>query len=140
MKNIILILSMILAPILGAETRTSPIGDWTTFDDGTGEAKSIVRIYEENGELFGRIVTAFGKDPDDVATKVEGQPKITGLVIIRNLKKDGTKWTGGKVLDPENGKTYDCQIWLDKSGNLIMRGSILFIGRKQIWKPAPAAL
>lgn len=32
---------------------------------------------------------------------------ILGMQIMSGLKKDSdTKWSGGKVLDPDNGKTY----------------------------------
>jgi hypothetical protein len=33
----------------------TPIGYWKTIDDHTGQARSIVRIFEANGELHGRI-------------------------------------------------------------------------------------
>ncbi len=38
---------------------TSPIGVWKTFDDKTGKARAIVRIYEQDGKLFGRIEQSF---------------------------------------------------------------------------------
>ncbi|MFT4568106.1 MAG: hypothetical protein ACI9FN_003075, partial [Saprospiraceae bacterium] len=31
---------------------------------------------------------------------------IVGLQIISGMTKKGANWSGGKVLDPKNGKTY----------------------------------
>ncbi|HEY1535283.1 MAG TPA: hypothetical protein VGF76_14750, partial [Polyangiaceae bacterium] len=33
----------------------TPIGYWKTIDDHTGQARSIVQIFEANGELRGRV-------------------------------------------------------------------------------------
>lgn len=38
-------------------------------------------------------------------------------------------------LDPQKGRVYDCQIWLE-GDKLILRGSLFGIGRKQVWLPA----
>ena len=34
----------------------SVIGKWKTFDDKTGDAKSIVEITEKDGKIYGRII------------------------------------------------------------------------------------
>lgn len=109
------------------------IGFWKTIDDETHEAKSVVQIYEYQGKVYGRVVDIM-KNPAAKA-KLPGSPAIKGLDIIWDLKKDGDKYKGGTVLDPQKGKTYDCQIWVE-DGNLIVRGSLLGIGRKQVWQPA----
>ena len=118
-------------------------GLWTTIDDETGEPKSVVEVYEKDGEAWGRVVKILKGNPEATA-KIDGSPKIVGLDILRNLKCEGAKddpkakWSGGTVLDPKKGRTYNAQVWLDGT-NLVMRGSIAFIGRKQIWIPCPAA-
>ena len=43
----------------------SPIGLWKTFDDKTGAARAIVRIYEQDGRLFGRIEQSFTPGAED---------------------------------------------------------------------------
>lgn len=119
--------------LIAEEVRTSAIGYWKTIDDATGEAKSIVRVYEHNGKVYGRVMKVL-TDPTAKA-KISGSPLIEGLDIIKDLKASkGGKLEGGKVLDPKNGRTYTCQIWLE-DGKLIMRGSLLGIGRKQTWLP-----
>jgi len=42
-----------------AAQAASPLGVWKTFDDKTGKARAIVRIYEQDGKLFGRIEQSF---------------------------------------------------------------------------------
>ncbi|MEJ2053539.1 MAG: DUF2147 domain-containing protein [Calditrichaceae bacterium] len=115
-------------------------GRWKTIDDETGKEKSIVEIYEQNGKYFGRIDTLFreeGEDPDPVCDKCpEDDPRynqrITGMVILKDLKKDGNEWKDGRILDPGKGKIYDCKMWLE-DGNLKVRGYLFFLYRTQTW-------
>ena len=58
-----------------------------------------------------------GNDPDPVCDKCAEDDeryntKILGVEIIRKLKKDGTEYSGGDILDPEVRKVYGCKIWL----------------------------
>jgi len=54
------------------------------------------------------------------------------MIILKGLKKRGTEWSGGTILDPENGKTYRCKIWLD-DGKLKVRGYLGILFRTQTW-------
>ncbi len=136
MKKILILWGLVVCGI--CSQAADVVGYWKTIDDETGEAKSIVQIYESQGKIFGKVVKLF-KNPEARA-KIKGEPKIIGLQILRDLKRvkgDSTsKCEGGKVLDPQKGKTYSAQIWLNKDGTLTMRGSLFGIGRKQIWQPA----
>ena len=107
-------------------------GFWTTIDDETITAKSVVQIYEYEGKYFGRIVDLL-KNKNAVA-KLPNSPKILGLDIIWNLQKDGAKYVGGNILDPQKGKVYGCEVKRD-GANLIVRGKIAFLGRNQTWLP-----
>ncbi len=118
----------------------SVFGKWQTVDDETGEKKSIVEIYQKDGKVFGKIVKLFrepNEDQDPVCTKCTDDrkgKKIIGMDIIRNMEKDGDEYEDGTVIDPENGKVYDCKIWVE-DGNLKMRGYIAFLYRTQTWLP-----
>jgi uncharacterized protein (DUF2147 family) len=125
-----------------AAAQDSPVGDWVTLDDETGEAKSVVRIWEEGGKLNGRIirlVTDPTKDPNPLCTECEGERKnqpIVGMVILNDFTRDGKEWSGGTVLDPENGQTYRSVIRLaEDMSALDVRGfiGIRLIGRTQRW-------
>ncbi len=114
---------------------------WKTFDDKTGLARAIVRIYEEDGKFFGRIEHTFtpgGEHRVCVPCKDErkNQP-IINLVIIRNMKRDGDEYTGGDILDPESGAVYRCKMHLEQGGSrLVLRGYIAvpLLGRSQTWE------
>ncbi len=116
------------------------MGIWKTIDDGDGTAKSIVRIYKAtNGKYFGKIEKLF-KDENKLCTACEGANKnkpIKGMIIINNMEAKGDGLTGGTILDPNNGKTYRCNISIDgKTGNLKVRGSLDksgMLGRTQTW-------
>ncbi|HLM43704.1 MAG TPA: DUF2147 domain-containing protein [Archangium sp.] len=120
----------------------SAVGRWTTIDDETKKPKSVITIYEEGGKLFGKIEKLFrepNEEQNPLCDKCEGALKnqpITGMVILRDLKKDGDEWTGGTILDPANGKTYKAKIAVQDGGKkLKVRGYIgmALLGRTQHW-------
>ena len=58
--------------------------------------------------------------------------------ILTGLKKDGNELSGGKILDPKNGKEYKCYLQLLDNNTLKLRGyiGISMFGRTAIWKIA----
>lgn len=114
-------------------------GKWKTIDDETGEAKSIVEIYEQNGKIYGKVVEILNPAKKDAkCTKCDGADKnkpILGFVIIRGLEKDDDEYTDGDIIDPNKGKTYSCTIKLIGKDKLDVRGylGLSFIGRSQTW-------
>ena len=117
------------------------VGRWKTVDDATGKAKSVVEIQRnKDGSLSGRVVelldTSRGTDPvcDKCSGSQRNQP-IKGMAILWGLKPDGAgKWSGGRVLDPENGKDYKAKLELLEDGRKLgMSGCIAFICRQQVW-------
>ena len=131
MKKIVLFLVMMQWTIW-AHATSGVLGYWTTIDDETKEAKSIVRIYEYQGKVYGRVVKVL-TNPEAKA-KLPGEPLIEGLDIIWDLSADGEKYEDGEILDPKKGKVYGCEMWRDGE-NLIVRGKIAFLGRNQTWLP-----
>lgn len=118
------------------------VGIWKQIDDQKNKPQSLVAVYEYDGKYFGRIIATYdpeGKKIEDSiyvpfkrAPSVQGHPFYSGLDFIWNLEKSGTKYVGGKILDPEEGDIYDAEMWIE-NGNLIVRGEILFIGKNQKW-------
>ncbi|MGB0294282.1 MAG: DUF2147 domain-containing protein [Flavobacteriaceae bacterium] len=131
--------AIILAALLSFQTSTVQ-GTWVNIDDETGVEKSEITLYVENGKLYGKIERLLlPEDQGKVCEKCKGKEKnqpIEGLIIVKGLSKDGEVWTDGKILDPANGKSYDCTIKLDDSNTLNVRGYLgfSFIGRSQVWK------
>ncbi len=105
----------------------SPLGVWKSVDDETGEEKSNVTIYEQNGKVFGKITKILSAAPDVICDQCPGDKKnkpVMGLVIIENLKKVDDYWKKGNILDPESGNVYGCSIWFEdgKPDELKVRG------------------
>ncbi len=115
-------------------------GKWKTIDDETGEAKSIVEIYEENGKVYGKIVEILNPDRKNaICNKCEGDDKgkpILGFVLIRDLKKDGRYYEGGTIFDPQKGKKYKCKLGLEQGNDnlLLVRGYVAFFYATQYWE------
>ena len=124
-----------------SSAQQSPLGRWTTIDDDTGKPKSVVEIYRAaDGTFAGRVVEILdrknGRDP--LCTECRGANRgkpIRGMIILWGLKADGDdRWSGGRVLDPENGKDYRARLELQGGGHrLAMAGCISIFCRQQIW-------
>jgi uncharacterized protein (DUF2147 family) len=114
----------------------SPVGTWNTIDDETRKPRSLVRITEKDGVISGtveKIVDPAKQDSkcDECASDDprKGKPVI-GMTILTDLKKESDAvWSGGKILDLNNGKVTV----IEGGKKLEMRGSILFFGRTQTW-------
>lgn len=128
--------------LMTAAESDSPVGNWKTFDDKTGRAKSIVQITEENGALTGKVLEVFESPagPHPLCRPCEGERKdqpIEGMKILWGARWNGASWEDGEILDPENGKIYHLILTLLTSGQkLEVRGyiGIPAIGRRQIWQ------
>jgi uncharacterized protein (DUF2147 family) len=113
--------------VFSAHGQPSIFGKWTTVDDNTGEIKSIVEIIERDGEIYGRIVAILTESNPDVVCDQCGEDderynqRIMGMEIIQNLKKSGSEYGDGTILDPEDGKVYRCKLWVE-DGQLKVRG------------------
>ncbi|MDG1023868.1 MAG: DUF2147 domain-containing protein [Flavobacteriaceae bacterium] len=114
-------------------------GVWITQDDETGQKKSEVLLYEENGKLYGKILKLLlPGDQGKLCKECKGDNKnkpIEGLVIVNDLLLDDGTWEDGTILDPKSGKVYDCYITLVDDNNLDVRGFLGFsiLGRTQKW-------
>lgn len=135
MKYIFVLILCALAISIDAQ---SAVGTWQTIDDETGQAKSHVEIYEQDGKFYGKVVKLLLKPEDTVCVKCKGDKKdqlVQGMVVLRDMKAKKDKWAGGKILDPENGKEYKCKMELVSANKLEVRGFIGFslLGRTQTW-------
>lgn len=114
------------------------VGIWKTIDDRTNLPTSHVEITKKDGKYFGHVVEMLRDHPSTLCDKCPGAKKnkpIMHMTILRDMTKEDDYWTGGKILDPENGKEYKCNIYLISEDKLELRGYIgapLF-GRSQDW-------
>ena len=140
MKNVVIAGALALAAC-AASAQNTPVGLWKTIDDDGKTEKSLVRIGDSGGTLTGKIEKIF--DPakqdskcDQCSDERKDKP-VLGMTILRNLKQDAddpSSWTGGEILDPNNGKTYKTRLKPVEGGKqLQMRGYIGPFYRTQTW-------
>jgi uncharacterized protein (DUF2147 family) len=112
-------------------------GKWKTIDDATGKEKSVVEIFKKGDKYYGKIISIVNPAKRDKICEVctdsrKGKP-VLGMEIIKDLVQDDDEFEDGTILDPENGKIYDCKIWLEDKNTLNVRGYIAFFFRTQEW-------
>jgi len=138
--------ALVAAAVLAVGTaaaQMTPVGNWHSFDDKTGELKSQIQITERNGVLSGRIDKLLRKEVDqkavcDKCTDDRKDKPMLGLEIIRGAKKAEGKdvWEDGNIVDPDNGTVYKLRMTPIEGGKkLEVRGFVGFalLGRTQTW-------
>ncbi|CAM1368818.1 conserved exported hypothetical protein [Tenacibaculum litoreum] len=114
-------------------------GKWENRDEETNKVDSVIEVYKKDGKAYAKIIEITDKNRQEaVCDKCNGKRKnnpILGMNILTGLKKDGNEWSGGKILDPKNGKEYKCYIKLENDNKLKIRGYIGFaaFGRTAYW-------
>lgn len=123
----LLLIAVLFSVGLQAQSLAAPTGRWQSIDDDTGEAKSVIEIYEQDGKYFGKIAKILTGNDGAVCDKCSGKDKgrpMLGLVIIKNLKADEDYWSGGTILDPQKGSEYKLSAWYENNNTdkLFIRG------------------
>ena len=134
----------ILTLVLTAFPTTALAQEGTTVDpiEGvwlTSDGEGWVEIRRENGSLTGTIIG--GPNGGDRRDEHNPDPalrdrRLTGLTILQGFEADeGGKWTGGTIYDPDNGKTYRCNLQLENKDRLKVRGylGVSLFGRTEMW-------
>ena len=116
-------------------------GLWKSTDHIDDSEKSIVRIYEANGKYYGTVEKLLPAATITHCTGCEGELKdksIIGMIIMSDLIKNKNGGTDGKILDPTNGKLYDCDIELVSPDKLKVIGYVgfPFLGKTLYWNRA----
>ena len=114
------------------------VGIWKTIDDTDNVEKSHIEIYQENGKLYGKVIKLLEGATMTHCTECTGPRKdrpIIDMVILSDLERDGEYYTGGEIFDPAKCKSYSCNIKLENSDKLYVRGYIGYsmFGRTQYW-------
>ena len=137
MKKFIFTLALAAMSVFAASAQ-DVIGKWK-LEDGT----AIVEVYKQGDVFNGKIVWLQNPtEADGTPVKDDNNPdkslrsrQVLGLNMLHGLKKDGAKYSGGKIYDPGNGKTYNCSMQVEGDvlkvrGSLDARG---LIGRTMDW-------
>lgn len=141
-KKLFFLFCFVATTLLGQAQVSKMLGQWNTYDDKTGDLRSTVNIYEENGTYQCVITTLYEKDANGKYQVMQAPyPKefegVVGTKLFREMKVDG-EHLKGKIYDPESQKTYFGKVsYKAKTDELIVRGSLDkagLLGRSQTWK------
>jgi uncharacterized protein (DUF2147 family) len=117
---------LMIGPLTFAQT-TNPadriVGTyWSPEKDGK------IQIYKQGTKYFGKVLSGKKARKDDQNPDPALRSRdVIGANIFENFGYDAKagEWTDGTIYDPNNGKTYDCKLWLEQSGAVMMaRGFI----------------
>ncbi|GHU40287.1 hypothetical protein FACS1894190_07000 [Spirochaetia bacterium] len=130
-------------------------GYWLSIDDKTDKVTASWHIYQDGGNLLGALMGAPGVKAGTLATRCtkqySGYPivgkvsemKLLGTPFIYGLqKKSEGNWYGGKIIDPNDGNVYPCDLIFHASDGKKYREDrlelkVFFI--RQFWKKTTLA-
>lgn len=132
------------AVVASAADETSPAGLWQSVSDVDGKPSGYIRISEVDGEYRGVIERGVDESRrDELCDKCPGarhnQPKL-GMTIITGVHRNGERFDGGEILDPDTGNVYRVRLTpVDGGRKLEVRGylGISLFGRTQTWLRQP---
>ena len=113
------------------------LGKWLSDNE-----RLIVEIYKSGSKYYGKITWIYiqtdaktGKPRTDVENPDASKRNVPliGLVVLKNFEfKDGF-WQNGTVYNSQNGKTYDCEFWMEGKNKLVLRGYWGFVYHTEYW-------
>jgi len=137
-KKLTIFLLIAFSSTMNAQTI---FGNWLSKNkDGTFD--SVIKVYKKDGKVVAKIIEIKDTSRQNAVCELcEGKNKnkpILGLNILTGLEKQDDEWSGGTILDPRNGKVYQCYIELVKPNKLKLRGyiGILLFGKTAYWERA----
>jgi len=132
MKCILLVVSLVVGSFFQVKAQQAILGKWLT-----PEKDGHIEIYEQGNKYFGKIV--WGKDIrlDEKNPKPELRKRsLLGVTILNGFEYKNNQWINGTIYDPNNGKTYQCKMELEKGNKVLrVRGFIGFslLGRTELF-------
>lgn len=137
-KKLTIFLLIAFSSTMNAQTI---FGNWLSKNkDGTID--SVIKVYKKDGKVVAKIIEIKDTSRQNAVCELcEGKNKnkpILGLNILTGLEKQDDEWSGGTILDPRNGKVYQCYIELVKPNKLKLRGyiGISLFGKTAYWERA----
>ncbi len=121
------------------------LGTWTIVDETTNEAKAVVQITQAGAGVEGRIVrllpTREFPTVSYACASCQGtyhNADLRRVLLIRGMTWDGSRFSGGRIVDPQANKEYRATMTLDGPARLRVRGyiGIPTFGRTQVWTRA----
>jgi len=120
-----------------AEEAPNITGHWLTED-----RTAIIAIAPCGNALCGSIARVLVNKPGQPTTDINNpnpalrKRPFIGLRLISGMRAGPKRWEGGRIYDPNNGKSYKSYLELNRDGSLKVAGCIAFICRSQRWTRA----
>ncbi|MCA9692599.1 MAG: DUF2147 domain-containing protein [Myxococcales bacterium] len=137
------------ASYAAAETfdRTKLPGHVVTIHDDGVTKKSVLKVVEWRGENFLKVAVLMQRSQSAVCEECPGSRKgqpLVGMTLGSGLRYDAGKdrFVDGRILDPENGKTYWLYLEWVNENEIKAKGSLDqggYVGRSQVWRPCDSA-
>ncbi|MEN2282045.1 DUF2147 domain-containing protein [Algoriphagus sp. SE2] len=134
----LLICILFLNPFdIQAQSDSLILGTWLNT-----EKTAQIEIMNAGDQYLGKIIWLDNpnKDGTPVLDKANENEElrnrpVMGLTILEGLKYDDGIWKGGKIYDPNSGKTYSCELKLKGQEKLEVKGYLGFswIGKTVEW-------
>lgn len=129
---------LLMHPAANAQGNADAVlGKWLSDNE-----RLIVEIYKSGSKYYGKITWIYiqtdaktGKPRTDVENPDASKRNVPliGLVVLKNFEfKDGF-WQNGTVYNSQNGKTYDCEFWMEGKNKLVLRGYWGFVYHTEYW-------
>lgn len=132
------------ALVIAHEARAAPgdrvFGVWLTqAKDGTVR---VAPCAANPAETCGVVLSGRGPNGEDARTLTDVKnpdpalrPRpIVGLQIISGFRRDGEGgWTGGRIYEPQSGRTFKAKMQSGGPNALKVAGCVLFFCRAETW-------
>ncbi|MGF7217087.1 uncharacterized protein (DUF2147 family) [Spirosoma lacussanchae] len=128
-----------------ADNPDAVVGRWLS-----SKKKNQVLIYKQGDRYFGKLVWML--EPTDVSTSKPKLDKLNPQVQLRHrpllnlpimtnlLYKGNNVWGDGQIYNPEDGKTYGCELTLRDANTMEVHGYMMgmrFLGKTITWTRVP---
>lgn len=122
-----LLSALIAASISVSTAHASEVtGEWWTPG-----FNARVRIEPCGDAWCGQIVWAWDDQPQGIA---DSRP-LVGQIVISGMKLASPgRWTGGRLYNPEDGRSFSGSMTLKGAKNLVLEGCVLIFCQKQVWR------
>lgn len=134
MKTSVIVLCTFIVGTSGAALAQNPasrvLGDWMT--SGNSAKVRVAPCPRDPATLCGHFVALEGGLQDERDAKNANPSlrsrRLIGMSFITGFKPAGKgRWSGGKIYNPKDGKTYSSKMALNGNGTLTVSGCVLIV-------------
>ena len=135
-------LFLVLTSLISLNLFAGSVNEYTKTANTSNRADSILGEWANTGNIIdGDITIEFYKNKDKYSADIvklkdmsridienpnptKYKRKLYGTIIIKDLVYTDKKWDRGTLYIPKTGKSYSCEVYLDNSDSLRVRGEI----------------